>query len=69
MYNFFILRFPFTDDCVLASELEKYIWSSIGLFLLVETFLNLEIPVLCLFLIQRMRFFILKIVFLRFVFV
>ena len=34
----FILRFPFFDDVVKASESEKYIWSSIGLFWFREIF-------------------------------
>ena len=38
IYDFFILRFPFIDDGVLASESEKFIWSSIGLFLFMESF-------------------------------
>ena len=38
IYDFFILRFPFIDDGVLASESEKFIWSLIGLFLFMESF-------------------------------
>ena len=38
LYDFFILRFSLIDDGVVAFESEKYIWSSIGLFLLMESF-------------------------------
>ena len=38
IYDFFILRFPFIGDGVVASESEKYFWSSIGLFLYIESF-------------------------------
>ena len=38
IYEFFILRFPFIDDGVVASESEKHILSSIGLLLFMESF-------------------------------
>ena len=36
--TFFSLRFLFIDDGVVASESEKDIWSSIGLFLFIGSF-------------------------------
>ena len=55
-----MLRFLLIDDGVEASESEKYIWSSIGLYILLNL-LGLEVPVLCWFLILRLRFVVLKI--------
>ena len=60
--EFFILRFPFFDDVVMASESEKKIGRRSGYFCLGNLFF-LEVPVMCLCLILRLRFFVLKIVF------